>query len=61
MDLKNAQKKKSQFFNHSTLQNDAGSPEKKIPKSANFCKRADFTPKANLRTLEKPPPKYVRL
>lgn len=41
MDLKNAQKKKSQFFNHSTLQNDAGSPEKKIPKSA------DFTPKEN--------------
>ena len=47
MDLKNAQKKKSQFFNHSTLQNDAGSPEKKIPNSADFCKRADFTPKEN--------------
>ena len=47
MDLKNSQKKKNQFFNHCTLQNDTGSPEKKIPKSANFCKRADFTPKEN--------------
>ena len=34
MDLKNSQKKKNQFFNHCILQNDTGSPEKKIPKSA---------------------------